>query len=339
MYGATEELDDERLAPLGIHRLAVPVPFAEAGGPVNVYAIEENDGRWAFFDTGIGTEAGMSALMAQASSRGIDVRRVSRIFISHGHVDHFGNAKWLFEQSGAQVFVHPADLSKVIGASRVATLLRAHRDFFLSLGVPPETLASMLSHAEHTPDEVHYLTASQLAPLDDGLLLTFRHFQAEVKHFPGHTPGLVCLYAAREKILFADDHLLAKVSPNPLIDLSQGEGATKFRALARYLESARRAHQLELDCVLPGHGPLFRGHRALLDGLFEFYTRRQQKLLSRLEHGPASVYELLPTLFPFRKGGWLVLMLSEVLANVEVLEDRGQVVRLDGPVALYALKP
>ncbi len=340
MYGATVDLDDGPLRALGIHRLEIPVPFLEAGGPANVYVIEDADGRYTLFDTGIGTPDGIAALRGQASAQGLDLRKLNRIVVSHGHLDHFGNAQLLSEESGARVFIHPADHDKVVGDARFATLLRRHRAYFLRLGVPLETLDLMQAGADRSGPTTRYVEAARLGALHDGEVLQFRHFEAVVKHLPGHTPGLVCLYAERQRLFFADDHVLARVSPNPLLDLSQGEGTTKFRALARYLEGARWVRDLELEAVLPGHGPAFSGHRALLDGLFAFYEGRQAKLHARLAESPASVFELLATLFLRRDLPRLVLMLSEVLANVEVLEDRGRVgvVDPDAEIVRYAAR-
>jgi glyoxylase-like metal-dependent hydrolase (beta-lactamase superfamily II) len=336
VHGATVELDDGALSALGIHRLAIPVPFVEAGGPANVYVIEDADGRYSLFDTGIGTPDGIAALRGQAAELNLDLRKLSRIVVSHGHLDHFGNAQMLSEGSGARVFIHEADVEKVTGDARFAQLLRKHREYFLKLGVPAETLDLMQAGADRQPNLIRHVERSRLGPLHDGEVLQFKHFDAVVKHLPGHTPGLVCLYAERQRLFFADDHVLARVSPNPLLDLSQGEGATKFRALSRYLEGAKWVRDLELDVVLPGHGPAFSGHRELLDGLFAFYGVRQEKLLARLAQSPASIFELLPTLFPRRDPGRLVLMISEVLANIEVLEDLGRVTRLDGEIVRYA---
>ena len=339
MHGPTTELNDSTLSALGIHRLEIPVPFIEAGGPANVYVIEDADGRYSLFDTGIGTPDGIAALRAGAAQKQLDLRKLSRIVVSHGHLDHFGNAQMLSEESGARVFIHEADVDKVIGDGRFAALLRRHRGFFLKqLGVPVDQLDQMQAGADRQPNLVRYLERSRLGPLHEGDVLQFKHFEATVKHLPGHTPGLVCLHAERQKLFFADDHVLARVSPNPVLDLSQGEGATKFRALSRYLEGAKWVRDLELEAVLPGHGPAFKGHRELLDGLFAFYEVRQRKLLARITEAPASIHELVTSLFPRRDVGRMVLMLSEVLANVEVMEDRGQVTALDGEIVRYAAR-
>jgi len=327
VYGDTSPVDDSFLAGLGVQRIPVPVPFVEAGGPVNVCALLDPDGRWTLFDTGVGTEEGLAALERGATERGVNLDRVSRIVVSHGHFDHSGNAKVLADRTGAQVHVHPADAAKLLGDQRASTVMRTHRAYFLRLGVPGEVLDEVVAAVGQRPRVARDLAPEQLEVLHPGERWRFRHLEATVLHMPGHTPGLVCLHDEEHRLLFADDHLLPLVSPNPLLDLSQGEGDTKFLALIRYLESARAVHALELDCVVPGHGEPFVGHRALLDGLFEFYLRRQRRLLTCVEATPLTIYGFLERLYPRRDPLRLLLMISEVLANVEVLEARGSLRR------------
>lgn len=332
------DVDDSHFNALGIRRIPVPVPFLEAGGPVNVYAIDDGDGRWTLFDTGIGNAEGVAALRGGAAEQGVDLKKLSRIIVSHGHLDHFGNAQALSEESGARVFLHDGDRTKVLGDERFAAILRQHRTYFLeALGVPVETLDAMQAVADASPQRTRYVQAHRLAPMRDGDVFHFKHFDATVRHQPGHTPGLICLHAERARLFFADDHVLARVSPNPVLDFSQGEGATKFRALSRYLEGIRWVRELDLFAVLPGHGPAFQGHRALLDGLLAFYERRQGRLVAKLEQlGPMTVFDLLPALFPRnREPARLVLMLSEVLANLEVLEELGAVRCVEGAPVRY----
>ena len=147
--------------------------------------------------------------------------------------------------------------------------------------------------------------------------LHYKRFDVEVLHMPGHTPGLICLHAAAQRLLFADDHVLA----------------------VRYLEGARAVHSLELDRVLPGHGCAFRNHRALLDGLFAFYQSRQAKLIAHLRNRPTGACALVEILFARRNDRRLHLMLSEVIRNLEVLEVRGEITRalIDGEYLFRAV--
>jgi glyoxylase-like metal-dependent hydrolase (beta-lactamase superfamily II) len=320
-------VDESFLAGLGIHRIATPVPFIEAGGPANAYAIEDVDGGFTLFDCACGTEEGLFALRKGIADAGLELKRLNRIIVSHGHVDHYGNAQTLAEESGCQVFVHANDEEKVAGEGRWYKQLQIGWSYFQKLGVPEATLEAMLDGAKRSKSYARPVDRARLQRIDDGARLKFRRFEAQVMHLPGHTPGLLCLWVERNKLLFADDHVLAKVSPNPLLDLTLGEGETKFKALVAYCESARRVRDMEIDCVLPGHGEAFAGHRELLDNLFGFYAARQSKLLKRLSESPATIYELLPAVFARIDVSRMYLMLSEVLANIEVLEAEGKVKR------------
>lgn len=341
LYASAEAalpVDESFLKGLGVFRLPVPVPFKEAGGPVNVYVIENADGTLTLFDCGIATAEGRAALKQGFEERGLDRSQIRTIIISHGHIDHYGNAQELSEETGATIWLHPADHEKVCGEGRWNKQLEKAYPYFMRLGVSRATLDLMMAAAGSNASYARQVDPQRVKPLVDGQRFDFKHLSVEVLHMPGHTPGLVCLYSAPNKLLFADDHVLARVSPNPLLDLTAGEGADKFRALCAYIKSARIVHAMELDCVLPGHGEGFKNHRPLLDGLFGFYRRRQEKLLARLAQGPATVSELVGVVFPRVDAGRLYLMLSEVLGNLEVLEDEGKLRRIeDAEVFRFAL--
>lgn len=317
------------LTGLGIHRLETPVPFIEAGGPANVYAVLDVGGGFTLFDCAVGTDEGLAALRAGLARCGLDLSGLNRIIISHGHVDHYGNAQTLAEETGCEVFIHPHDLEKICGEARPGQQLGKNLTYFTqTLGVPQATLEAMLENSKRSRSYARPVDRSRVQLLEAGQHLEFKLFDARVLSMPGHTPGLVCLWAERQKLLFADDHVLARVSPNPLLDLSLGTGETKFKALVAYCESAKQVRDMTIDCVLPGHGEPFTGHRELLDGLFAFYVTRQQRIGKRLEQGPATLYELVPAVFSRLDLGRMYLMLSEVLGNVEVMEQDGRVKRV-----------
>ncbi len=313
------------LRDLGIVRIPVPIPFPQAGGPVNVYAVEDAGGGIALFDAGLGSREAEAALAAGLAAAGRRFDEVTRIVVSHGHVDHYGGARTAIEKAGKDVPVHahPADVPKIAESGpRWKDLVPLYLAHLLRLGVPAEAMAGM--EREEVGGFHLARRLPEVRPLRAGEVLRFRHLEAEVLHMPGHTPGLVCLWDARHRLFFSDDHLLETVSPNPLIDLGAGE---RWRPLVSYLESAGRMHALDVDLVLPGHGPAFGNHRQVIDRLVHFYDKRQAKIRAALEKGPSTAFEVARVLFPWARPGDLFLTLSEAVANLELLEARGEVVR------------
>ncbi len=304
------------------------MPFADAGGPVNVYALEDEDG-WALFDCGIGTQEGEAALRAGAREHGIDLRRCTRLFVSHGHVDHYGLAQTLSEESGARVFIHPADGPKAVGPDGWDIRAPLYRAFLLRAGVPEEHLERLSAMGRFSGKYSRRIDPERVSPLSAGQRFKFRHFEAEVLHLPGHTPGLVCLWDSAHRLLFADDHVLARTSPNPFLEVLGDKPFRTGRALVHYFASIRRVMALDVDWVLPGHGEPFQDVRALLERLFGFYARRQDKLLEAMDGGADTAFAFTQALFGPHDGPRLYLTLSEVVGNLEVMEDEGRVQRRD----------
>ena len=264
----TSPQGDAVLRALGIHRLPMPVPFPDAGGPMNAYAIEDGRGGALFFDSGIGTPEGVAALHAGARGAGLDLRRCTQVVVSHGHVDHFGNAQLLSELSGAPVRLHPGDTEKVVGEDVWEARAPAYTAFLRRQGVPEEQLPRLVAIGRHSGKYSRRVDAARVRPLTEGEQLRAGRLRLDVLHLPGHTPGLVCLWDVEHRLLFADDHLLARTSPNPFLELV--DERTTRRALVQYLHSIGRIRALDVEWVLPGHGAPFQGHRAAIDSLLRF---------------------------------------------------------------------
>jgi glyoxylase-like metal-dependent hydrolase (beta-lactamase superfamily II) len=322
-------LTEAELAGLGVHRLAVPIPFVAAGGPVNVYLIEADGGGLTLFDAGLGSPPAQAALQAGFDRLGFRFEEVRRIVVSHGHVDHYGAARWIQERHGGAlpVFAHPRDLMKIDERGpRLRDQQALYGRHFLRLGVPLEVLQALAATGEGSQRLARRVPEVQ--PIQAGAVVEGRGLRFEVIEMPGHTPGLICLWSPEAGVLIPADHLLEKVSPNPIIELD-AEGATVHRPLAVYLESLQRTRALEVSLVMPGHGPGFTGHRTLIDGLLAFYEKRQARLVALLEGRPRSGWELCQALFPRASATDAFLTMSETVANLEVLEDRGAVVRVE----------
>ena len=316
---------DQLLASLGVRRIPVPVPFAEAGGPANIYVIDEDGGGVALFDAGIGTREGRDAIHEGFAALGLSLGDVRRIFISHGHLDHYGYARAVQEASGAPVHAHARDHDKLTGRERTAGRLERYSAYLARLGAPGELLEHVRIHWQDTLRMARPL--QEVLPLSEGDRLHFARFDAEVLHLPGHTPGLVGLWAPKPRVFFSDDHLLERVSPNPLLDL-EGNLEPTHRALCAYVRSAKRVRELPIGLVAPGHALPFEGHVQLIDRLLGFYDKRQDRIVELLRSdGALTPAALSPRVFPRARSWQLYLTLSEVMGNLEVLEEAGRVSR------------
>lgn len=312
---------DDVLAALGVRRLALPIPFAQAGGPINAYLIEDGGGRVTLFDCGLNTPECVAALEQGFAEAGHKLEDVGRVLVSHAHVDHYGLAALVRKRSGAKVYLHRRDWNKAVAGLSPPSI----REYFVKLGVPQAAVKRLGSAHERTKSLA--LPLDQAEALEPGTKLSFAEFEGEVLHFPGHTPGLVCLHAPAHKLLLSDDHLLARVSPNPLLELGEDGAEGGYQALVTYLESARRLYPMDLEWLAPGHGEVFQGHRKTLDGLFAFYERRQDKLLAAMVERPKTAYELVSDIFGEAGSLQLYLMLSEIVGNLEVMEKQGRVAK------------
>jgi glyoxylase-like metal-dependent hydrolase (beta-lactamase superfamily II) len=99
---------------------------------------------------------------------------------------------------------------------------------------------------------------------------------------PGHAPDHVSLLLGR--ILFSGDMVLGEGS----VFVGGEEGS-----MSAYLDSLRRLMALELDAILPGHGPVVWDPRAKLEEYLAHRLDRERRVLEAVEAGARTRDEVL----------------------------------------------
>jgi glyoxylase-like metal-dependent hydrolase (beta-lactamase superfamily II) len=95
-----------------IYMFQLPIPFPIK--TINVYFID--DSPRTLIDTGIKTEASLEGLRKSMEALGLGLHHIERILITHGHIDHYGQAKKLSSLSGAPIYIHSKEYGRIRSA-------------------------------------------------------------------------------------------------------------------------------------------------------------------------------------------------------------------------------
>jgi glyoxylase-like metal-dependent hydrolase (beta-lactamase superfamily II) len=316
----------------GVTTLALPVGI-HGVETVNVYAIADGD-RVTLVDCGVWradpNNDGLAALQSGLRSAGYELGDVSRIVVTHAHIDHYGLAGRVMELTGAQLWMHALTDLDCEKYRHPDTAVARRRDMYADHGLPPEewdTVATGL--VDWLPYLYSVVEASKR--LRGGEWISIGGRDWEVIHTPGHSVGHVCLYSPALGALMSGDHLLPGVTPP--VTFERGFDADP---LGSYLDSLARIGDRNPAVVLPGHGTPFRDSARRIDLILSNKTRRLAKVRAAIEERPRTVIEIADvalsrTMLSFQRS----FALSETLAHIAYLRNRGIVERRVRPDGIY----
>lgn len=164
---------------------------------------------------------------------------LTRIICTHAHPDHIGAVRELAGERDVEVLMHPADLDGLKVTLRNAVANRNRHQ--------------LIAYFTRHPGEATPVEDGQLLPMLGGL---------QVVHTPGHTPGSICLYAPRHKLLFTGD----------VLQVIRGKVTFASAVFSHDLPLARasiaRLAELDVETIAFSHYPPWRdGANAILRAL------------------------------------------------------------------------
>jgi glyoxylase-like metal-dependent hydrolase (beta-lactamase superfamily II) len=213
----------------GVDVLPIPRNSQGAAGFLNLTLILDEQNGNTLVDAGLPGQA--EAIGAALVEAGIGVRDLRRIIFTHQDLDHVGSGADLVRQSGARVLAHPADAPHIDGSLR---LLKPSHEM---LEQRPQ-MREALERLEPVGIDEHLEDGDRL-DLAGGTRVIFT---------PGHTPGHLCLYLERSKVLVAGDALTAEGGhlngPNPSMTLDMRPA----------MQSIKRLADLDVETIVCYHG-------------------------------------------------------------------------------------
>lgn len=219
--------------------------------------------RSLLIDTGFNSDVCLAALKEGLVEIGADMSKTD-IFLTHMHADHSGLSGRIASETST---IYISDIDKV----RLETLLEPGAwDLtdrrYSSLGFSDEELKDNREVSpilKHVPEHGTPFTA-----ITDGFKLDLGNHVLKAVATPGHTPGHLCLYEERRKILFSRDHVLFGITPN----IASWVGVED--SLGNYLKSLEKIRRYDVETTLSAHRSPSGDFYGRIDELVNHHTLR-----------------------------------------------------------------
>ena len=133
----------------GIRWVRMPLPFAL--DHINLWLLEDGDG-WVVVDTGVGL-AETRELWERIFATELGGRPVTRVVVTHFHPDHMGNAGWLTQRWGVEVWCTQAEYLFAHLAHRASTAedFAPRLEHYRRNGCDEAALARLARRGNHYP--------------------------------------------------------------------------------------------------------------------------------------------------------------------------------------------
>lgn len=185
---------------------------------IGCFLLESTDG-YVLIETG--PNSAFSTLKKTLADKGVSVRDVKHVFLTHIHLDHAGNA-WVFAKEGATIYVHPFGYPHMKDPAKL--LASAKQVYGDDMEKTWGTLAPIPAH--------------RLRAVEDKERIQIGELSLTAHHTPGHASHHICWQW--QDVLFAGDvagiriHGGPAVPPCPPPDVS----------IERWLDSVRLLQEL-----------------------------------------------------------------------------------------------
>lgn len=262
-----------------IFRIEIPLPKNPLRA-TNSYFIRGKQ-RNLLVDTGFNCKESRQAMIEALYELNASMK-ITDLLITHLHSDHAGLLTFLVTPE-TTVWMNEAD-AYVVGGSRQSPHWALFSSFLQLSGLIADGVEDTIERHpgyKYAPELFDRFTM-----VTDGLEINVGDYCFKCLLTNGHTPGHICLYDEKKKLLFSGDHILGKITPN--ITLWQlGEDV-----LGSYLNSLDRVAALDVEIVLPGHRDIIHDCCGRINELKEHHRLRLENVMDILGGGSMNGVEV-----------------------------------------------
>ncbi|PDH39637.1 MAG: MBL fold metallo-hydrolase, partial [OM182 bacterium MED-G24] len=171
---------------------------------INVWLLRDGDG-WTIVDTGLFGENTQQHWRA-IFDKYLDGKPVTRVIATHLHTDHTGNAGWICQEWGCELWMSRSDfyMGKVMAADGPSDVPDDAIVFYRRAGFDEDRLDRYRSRFGQFGANIAPLPAGYRRIIDGQYInIGGREWRAIIGH--GHAPEHVCLYCPELKLIIGGD--------------------------------------------------------------------------------------------------------------------------------------
>ncbi len=286
-------------------------------------------------DTGFNLPECLASLQEGIAELKLDMERTD-ILLTHCHADHCGLVNHIASPA-SQIYMNAID-------HKIANDFIEHaeeywaklEEAYVREGFPEEEMARsrLLNPARKFAADAGF----RAIPIVDGQVLPAGDSLLRCVFTPGHTPGHMCFYGAKEKLMITGDHVLFDITPNITV------WKTLPDALARYIDSLHKIKNYQVEVSLPGHRQAGMALATRVDELLRHHEERLQDAYNILAaHGPMHAYAVASKMtWDIRAKDWDDFPLGqkrfavgEAIAHLVHLVEQGRIKRHEQDNVVY----
>jgi glyoxylase-like metal-dependent hydrolase (beta-lactamase superfamily II) len=320
-------------------RIELPTPFRV--GTVNVFLLEGSP--LTLIDSGPLWPRSLAALERGLAEHGHRIEDIELVVLTHQHCDHVGLAGQIRARAGATIAALPQLADFVASwtesiAAEDAFAVGVMRHY----GTEEDRIEAIRRISESYWGYAEAVQVDQLIADGDEIEAGGRALRVLTR--PGHSPTDTMLVEEATGMAFTGDHLLTRISTNPVIHRPAGgsmDPADREATLVRYLDSLRRTAALGLTEMMPGHGDPRGEPNELIELRIGLHEERKEKLAELIEGGRVTVPALADALWGQVEASQIYLAVSEVLGHTDLLIGEGRLREReqDGMVVFEPVRP
>lgn len=313
-------------------RIELPTNFGMK--TVNAYLFKYPEP--VLIDCGEKTPASWNTLQKALQLHGLKINDLSKVVITHAHVDHMGMAGEIARHSHASIWVS----TLVSDWATQLDVMQQNRgqliDKVIRKMLPEEPNPFRIAFSKVFGDFQKFwdpIPENRLHIFDLEEKLDLGGNSWEVIYAPGHCINQTCFYQRESRQLLSADMLLAK-TPTPVMDADPSAPQERVKSIFALLDSFERFAQLDINTVFPGHYEPFSNHRHLIRQQVRRIQLRKETCFSLIKDGNHDFSSLLAQLYNNRVFPPAFPML---VGYLDLLEAEGRIIAQEkaGKIQFY----